>query len=174
MKHVYPFLVIVLSLFISSCFIFTPYRISNKKYLEIENGNFFGRVVTIDKDKNQHEFILDPEWDIWLGEGLIGDFEFVHIKSENGLEGIFIIQNKYKKKLLSFDVLSKEEFNNMIIAEHLEEQEVMFYGIVIKINENEFEVLYNPLKFDISTYFSYQENFLLNKESKFKEYSYIE
>ena len=174
MKHLFWPFVVILSLLISSCFLFVPYKISNKKYLEIENGNFSTNVVIIDKSNKQHEFIIEPEWVYGWSEDLIGDFEFIHIKSGNDLEGIFIIQNNYKKKLLPFDVLSREEFDNKIIAEYDEGERIMSYDITIKIMDTEFEIIYDLSKFNVASFFSYQENYLMNKEIYMEEYSYKE
>jgi hypothetical protein len=148
--------------------------LDNKKFLEFENGNSAAKIVIIDRNTNQYEYCIDPGWTYGWSEELIGDFIFIYIKCENNLEGIFIIENKYEARLLPFDILTIEEFDRKMIAEHYENRRIMSYDITIKIIDNRFEIIYDYEKFNISLYYNNEEGYFENKEKYMKEYNYEE
>ena len=136
--------------------LFGCYRIDNEKFLEFENGDFAAKITIIDKNGNQIEYDIKPEWSYGWSEKLIGDFNFVNIKTENNVEGKFIINNKYRKKLLPFDIISKNDFDMKIIEKYENNRETISYKIIIKIVEDKFEIEYDDEKFDISSSFNYK------------------
>jgi hypothetical protein len=146
--------------------------IPNKKTLEFVNGGYPAKIIIIDNKKNKIEYKVEPEWGHMWSEDIIGDFKFIYIKNENDLEGIFIISNKYDKKLLPFDIIPINEYAKRLTDEFVNNKMILSYGVVINIFDDIFEIKYNESKFNMLSYFSYDENYLMNKEKYMKEYDF--
>jgi hypothetical protein len=148
------------------------------KFLSIENEKSTANIVVIDNKNNQYEDTIDPDWAKGWSEEILGDFKLVYIKTENSLEGIFIISNKYKKKMIPYDIVTLNEFSKRMreISDELDNyHKIMFpYDIKIKIIENIFEVEYNDINYDIQSYFNYDVNYSFYKEKYLKEYGFNE
>jgi hypothetical protein len=160
--------------FIPSCNLFGQFLLSTKKFLEIENGNFAIKIVIIDKNSKQYEYSINPGLNYGWSEDLIGDFRFIYIKSESNIEGIVIIENKYKEKLFPYDILTKEEYDRKMVSKYYENKRIMSYDITIKIINNKFEIVYDDTKFIIHLYYNDEEDYLKNKEKYMKEFDYKE
>jgi len=145
--------------------------IPNKKTLEFVNGSYLAKIIIIDNNKNKIEYKIEPKWVHMWSEDIIGDFKFIYIKNENDLEGIFIISNEYNKKSLPFDIIPINEYTKKLTDEFENDKIILSYDVIINMFEDIFEVKYNESKFNILSYFSYDENYLMNKEKYMREYS---
>jgi hypothetical protein len=161
----YGFTIILASISLFGCKF-----ISNKKILEFENGGFITKIVIIDNNKKKTEYSIDSGWSHGWSEDIVGDFAFIYIRTENDIEGLFIVNNEYKKKLLPYDIISLAEYKKRIIAES-EYNKIMSYDISIKIVKNRFEIEYDDTKFNIVSYFSYNENYSNYKRKYIAEYN---
>ena len=150
------------------------------KFLTIENENSTANIVFIDDKNNQYKDTINKGWDKGWSEAILGDFRLVYIKTENSLEGIFIISNKYKKKTSPYDIVTNQheyikrnekargKFDNY------NQERASPYEIIIKIAEDTLEINYNYTRFDIESYFNYDENYSYYKEKYLKEYGFNE
>jgi len=167
MKYVLKlgFMLLILFILTGCKFVF------NKKTLQLENGNHATRILIIDSNNNKIEYNIEPRWThIWF-EDLIGDFNFIYINTENTLEGIFIISNKYKNKKLPYDIIMRSEYDKKHIEEYDTKEILLSYDVNIRITEDSFELEYNETKFSILAYFSYDDDYIFYREKYFKEYN---
>jgi hypothetical protein len=153
------------------------------KFLTVENENSTANIVVIDDKNNQYKDTINKGWDKGWSEAILGDFELVYIKTENFLEGIFIISNKYKKKIIPYDIVINQYGHNGYIKRNEEardkfddfnQERASPYEIIIKVAEDTFKINYNYTKFDIQSYFNSDENYSFYKEKYFKEYCFNE
>ena len=104
-------IIIIMAFTLFSCSYFSDKTfISNEKNFEFINSEYTANIIIVDKNNKQYEKIIDPKRYHGWTKDFIGDFRFIFIKTGNDIEGIFIINNKYKKKIFSFDIISKEEY----------------------------------------------------------------
>jgi hypothetical protein len=165
----YGFIIILISIFAACKFV------PRNQGLLFENGDFSANVVVIDKTEKQSEmtiseFNIEAGWSQYWSDDLIGNFNFVHIKTEDGIEGIFIIDNELNETLLPYDIMTLGDYNKKLTAE----EENLSYEIIIRIVNDKFETKYDSKKFNVLTFYSYDENYELNKEKYMQEYYYTE
>jgi len=122
-------------------------KINNKKWLEFENGEYIAEILIIDKNNTQSKFNVEPEFTYGWSEDILGDFQFIFIKTEDNLEGIFIVSNEYKDRGT--------------------------FLIKIKIIDNAFELEYDINNLDVVGYFIYDENYSEIKSKYFMHYNLI-
>ena len=161
----YIFLLILIFMFFSCEFV------QQSKFLSFKNGDFVTKIIIMDNSKNKHEYNVEPKWIHGWSENILGDFKFIYIKNENNLEGIFIISNEYNKKRIPFDIIPKNKLGKMIEEEYENDKIIISYDIFININEDIFEIEYNEIKFNILSYYSYDENFQFYKTKYMNEYN---
>jgi len=166
MKYLLKCLYIIIISFIFFSCKFIPIN----KFLSVEGGDFMVNIVTIDNKNIQYEDTIEPGWVKGWSEEKLGDFKFIYIKTENSLEGIFIISNKYKKKIIPYDIITLIEYTKRISKINDDNYYVIMfpYNINIKINEDIFEIKYNDTNFNIQSYFNYDENYSYYKD-KYRE-----
>ena len=148
--------------------------IPKNKFLLFENGNFITKIVIIDDKENKYEYNIEPECGYGWSEDIIGDFKFIFIKTENDLEGIFIVSNEYKKNIFPYDIISLNKYGKKIAEEYEHDKILINYDIDIKIIDEIFEIEYNNEKFNIFSFYNYNEDYLFHKEKYMKEYNYKE
>jgi hypothetical protein len=117
-----------------------------KKWLNFYNGRYITEIIFVDINNEQNKYIIEHGYLYGWSEKVIGDFKFIYIKSENDLEGIFVINNEYKDKGCD-------------------------YPVDIKIVEDIFELEYDESNLNIVAYFNYDENYLEMREKYFSEYN---
>ena len=166
MKYIlkYGFIVTLIFIFFGCKFVPTS------KELHFFNGNFTTKIIIIDRNNNKYEFDIEPEWVHMWSKDVIGDFSFIYIKTESELEGIFIISNNYNSKK-SYEIISRKKYLEWTFSEYYNDDRVLLYEILIQPIENEFVIAYNDKYFFIQKYFSYDDNYLINKEKYFREYN---
>ena len=142
------------------------YIIPNIKFFEYLNGDFNTKIIIIDKKKQQYEENIESGWFHGWTKDIIGDFEFIHIITENDMEGLFIIKNLFRRKLLKFDIVNKAEYSNKITNEGIIDP----YRITIETINEIFEIKYDKTKYEIQSFFNYQPSFNLVKEEYYKKY----
>jgi hypothetical protein len=171
MKNIlrYEFMAILVFTLFGCNFMSDKTLISNKKNFEFINGDYISKIIIFDKNKKQYEKNIEPESYHGWTEEFIGNFEFIYIQTENDIEAIFIVNNNFNKKLLFFDIISKEELARKIIDGIFDP-----YRITIEIIDNKFEIKYDIKKYNVLCYFNYNENYLINKEKYMNEYNYRE
>jgi hypothetical protein len=166
------FLVIISFIFFSCRFI------PIDKFLFVENEKFTANIVVIDNKNNQYKDTIEPDWGKGWSEEILGDFKLIYIKTENSLEGLFIISNNYKKKIIPYDIITLHEFAKRmreINAEDDNYYKIMSpYDIRINITEDIIKIKYNETNFNIQSYFNYDENYSYYKEKYLKEYGFNE
>jgi hypothetical protein len=175
MKHLLKCVFIVIITFIFFGCKFIPIN----KFLSIENGKFTANVIIIDNKNVKYEDIIKPDWAQGWSEEILGDFRLVYIKTENALEGIFIISNVYKKKIIPYDIITIKEYTKRIMEnsnklDNFNQEMMSPYEIIIKITEDIFEIAYNDKEFNIQSYFNYDENYSYYNEKYLKEYGFNE
>jgi hypothetical protein len=147
------------------------------KFLTFTNGDYAARIVIIDENKKNNtkiEYNIEPKMGYGWSEDIIGDFDFIYIKTENNIEGIFIVKNQYKKKLIPYDIITIGKYSEKISSRIEDDQKILFYDINITIIEDKFEIEYDHEKYNIMHFSNYDENYLINKEEYMKEYNYQE
>jgi hypothetical protein len=142
--------------------------ISNKKNLEIINGESISEIMIIDKNKKQYVYNVEPEEYYGWTEDFIGDFRFIFIKTGSDIEGIFLITNNYRKKLFLIEVITNEEYRSNINNYGIFDP----YRVTIEIIQNKFEIKYDSTKFNVLSYFNYNENYLVKKKKYMIEYNF--
>lgn len=140
--------------------------VPNDKFLEFWNGDYPAKVTVIDDKDKKSEFTVDPGWTHGWYQAVIGDFSLVHIETENGIEGLFTIHNKYKRKILPFDIMTMTRRAQTEGYEIEHDVTILSYGITIKIIEDRFYMEYDPAKYDILAYFNYDEDSYIFNQNK--------
>ena len=155
---------------LSSIFLFGCSFLPNEKFLEFWNGNFPSKVIVFDEKNKKNEFNIEPEWTHGWYKDTVGDFRFIYIKTENNVEGIFIINNKHKRKIIPYDIMTMTQRAKTEGYEIEHNVTILSYGITIEIIEDRFHMEYNPAKYDIFAYFNYDEGYHNFKQKYMEEY----